>query len=115
MKNVVNCYDWSMSSYNLDCPIAYTLDAVGERWTWLVLRDFALYGPRKFQDLQESLTGISPTTLSARLKTLEGRGILEKRTYATAPPRSEYVLTEKGEALKPVLKALRAWGMRYPA
>lgn len=56
------------SSYNLKCPVARTLDIIGERWTILILRDLFLHGPRKFQDFEQSLSGISPTTLSARLK-----------------------------------------------
>ena len=59
------------SSYNLKCPVARTLDLIGERWTILILRDLLLQGPRKFQDFEQSLTGISPNTLSARLKKLE--------------------------------------------
>jgi DNA-binding HxlR family transcriptional regulator len=102
-----------MASYNLECPIARTLDVVGERWTWLILRDLLLEGPRKFQDLQGSLAGISPTTLSARLKTLEEQGIVERHAYEKNPPRAEYRLTDKGRELGPVLKALRDWGRRH--
>lgn len=102
-----------MASYNLECPIARTLDVVGERWTWLILRDLLLEGPRKFQDLQSSLAGISPTTLSARLKTLEEQGIVERHVYEKNPPRAEYRLTDKGRELGPVLKALRDWGRRH--
>jgi len=102
-----------MSTYDLPCPIARTLDIVGERWTWLILRDLLLEGPRKFQDLQLSLRGISPTTLSARLKTLEDQGIVERHIYEKYPPRAEYTLTDKGRELGPVLKALRDWGSRH--
>jgi DNA-binding HxlR family transcriptional regulator len=102
-----------MSSYNLRCPVARTLDVLGERWTWLIVRDLLLEGPRRFQDLQQSLSSISPTTLSARLKTLEERGIVARRMYEEYPPRADYVLTEKGRALGPVLKALREWGSRH--
>lgn len=99
--------------YGLDCPLARTLDIVGERWTILVLRDLFLHGPRKFQDFESSLIGISPNTLSARLKRLEDTGIIERRFYAEHPPRAEYVLTAKGRDLGPVLKALRGWGTQY--
>ena len=94
------------SGYGLDCPVAHTLDIVGERWTFLVLRDLLREGPRKFQDLETSLTGIGPNTLSARLKRLEEAGIVERRFYEQHPPRAEYVLTEKGRGLGPVLLAL---------
>jgi DNA-binding HxlR family transcriptional regulator len=95
------------------CPVARALNVVGERWSLLVLRDLVLHGPRRFQDLQRSLAGISPNTLSARLKTLEDAGVIERRFYDQHPPRAEYVLTEKGEALRPVVRALREWGERY--
>jgi DNA-binding HxlR family transcriptional regulator len=92
------------------CPVARTLDVIGERWTLLVLRDLFLKGPRRFQDLQESLAGVAPNTLSARLKDLEARGIIARRLYSEHPPRLEYQLTEKGRTLGPVMKALRDWG-----
>jgi DNA-binding HxlR family transcriptional regulator len=95
------------------CPIARTLDVVGERWSLLILRDLVLRGPRKFQDFQLNLHRASPNTLSARLKRLEEAGLIARRLYAEHPPRAEYVLTEKGEALRPVLRALRDWGERH--
>ena len=95
------------------CPVARSLDIVGERWALLILRDLVLRGPRRFQDLQTSLAGVSPNTLSARLRTLEEAGVVERRFYAQHPPRAEYVLTDKGTALRPVLQALRAWGETY--
>lgn len=100
-------------SYNLDCPIARTLDRVGERWTFLILRDLFLHGPRRFQDFQESLAGIAPNTLSERLKTLEAGGLIARELYAQHPPRMQYVLTEKGKTLGTVVKALREWGRRH--
>ena len=101
------------TSYNLRCPVARTLDIIGDRWTILILRDLLLDGARKFQDLERSLVGISPNTLSTRLKTLEQSGIVERRFYEQHPPRAEYVLTEKGRALGPVLKALLQWGLHH--
>ena len=101
------------SSYDLRCPIARTLDIIGERWTMLILRDLFLEGPRRFQDFEQSLTGISATTLSARLKKLEEHGILARRFYADHPPRAEYLLTDKGRTLGPILKLLRDWGTRH--
>jgi DNA-binding HxlR family transcriptional regulator len=100
-------------SYGLkDCPVALTLDLIGERWTILVLRDFFLHGPRRFQDLQKSLAGVAPNTLSARLKTMEERGLITRHLYSEHPPRLEYRLTEKGKSLGPIVKALRDWGRR---
>lgn len=94
------------------CPVTRALDIIGDSWTILILRDLFLDGPRKFQDLQESLSGASPNTLSARLKKLEENGIVERRFYAQHPPRAEYALTDKGRELGPVMKALREWGNR---
>lgn len=99
--------------YTLDCPVARTLDIIGERWTILVLRDLFLAGPRRYQDLADSLTDISPNTLSDRLKTLEAHGIVERQFYSEHPPRAEYRLTAKGKELGPVLKSLRSWGLKH--
>jgi DNA-binding HxlR family transcriptional regulator len=99
--------------YDRNCPIARTLEIVGERWTILILRDLLLQGPRRFQDFERSLSGISPNTLSARLKTLEENGLIERRFYAEHPPRAEYLLTERGRELGPVMKALRDWGRKH--
>ncbi len=101
------------SDYNLKCPVARTLDIIGERWTMLLLRDLLTEGPRKFQDFQRTLPGISPNTLSARLKTLEEHGIVGRQIYEQHPPRAEYRLTDKGRALGPVLKALLEWGRKH--
>ena len=77
-----------MAEYELNCPLARTLDIIGERWTILILRDLFRIGPRRFQDLQESLRGVSPNTLSARLKTLEEHDIVVRRFYDDHPPRA---------------------------
>ena len=107
-------YEHVMSAlYDMNCPVARTLDIIGERWTVLILRDLLREGPRKFQDFERSLAGISPNTLSARLKRLEEHGIIARRFYEQHPPRAEYELTEKGRALGPVLRALLDWGRRH--
>jgi len=89
------------------------MEVIGERWTVLLLRDLLLHGPRRFQDFQESLPGVAPNTLSARLKALVANDIIERRIYSEHPPRLEYQLTEKGKSLGPVVKALRDWGKRH--
>jgi DNA-binding HxlR family transcriptional regulator len=96
-----------------NCPVARTLDIIGERWSILILRDLFLKGPRRFQDFQESLTGVAPNTLSARLKGMEKQGLIARHLYSEHPPRLEYHLTKKGESLGPILKALRDWGQRH--
>jgi DNA-binding HxlR family transcriptional regulator len=97
------------------CPVALTLDLIGSSWTCLILRDLLLHGARRFQDLQTSLQGIAPTTLSDRLKNLEQNGIVERQFYSMSPPRAEYVLTEKGRDLGPIIGAMRRWGSKYRA
>ena len=101
------------ATYDMRCPIARALEIIGERWTILLLRDLVRFGPRKFHDFEQSLAGIGPNTLSARLKRLEDAGIIERRFYEQHPPRAEYVLTEKGKELRPVLKTLFDWGQRH--
>ena len=82
-----------------DSAVARTISVIGSSWTCLILRDFFLHGPRRFQQLQDSLKGIAPTTLSERLRTLEENGVVERRFYSMRPPRAEYVLTAKGREL----------------
>lgn len=98
---------------NRDCPVARTLDLIGERWTILILRELLLQGPRRFQDFQDSLEGIAPNILSARLRDLEGAELVERRVYSERPVRLEYRLSPKGRTLGPVLKALRHWGEEH--
>jgi DNA-binding HxlR family transcriptional regulator len=100
-------------AHDQDCPIARALHVVGEKWSLLILRDLFRKGPLRFQDLSEGLAGVAPNTLSARLKSLEKQGVVGARLYAQHPPRFEYFLTEKGQALGPVLKALHTWGESY--
>jgi DNA-binding HxlR family transcriptional regulator len=70
-------------------------------------------GPRRFQQLQDSLKGIAPTTLAERLRTLEDNGVVERCFYSMNPPRAEYVLTAKGRDLGPIVRAMRDWGRKY--
>ena len=95
------------------CPVARTMGLIGDRWTILALRDLFLHGPRRFQDLQESLVGVAPNTLSSRLKALEASGLIARRQYSEHPPRLEYHLTDKGKSLGPIVKALRDWGLKH--
>jgi DNA-binding HxlR family transcriptional regulator len=92
------------------CPIARTLEVVGEWWSLLIVRD-ALIGARRFE--QFKATGIADNILTARLKKLTEAGILERRLYQERPARYEYILTEKGYGLAPVVLALRTWGRQW--
>jgi DNA-binding HxlR family transcriptional regulator len=98
--------------YGLSCPVAKTLDIIGERWTLLVVRDLLKLGPRKFQDFEESL-GVAPGILSDRLKVLEEEGVIERGFYSSHPPRAEYKLTPKGRELRTVVGALAVWGSKH--
>lgn len=95
------------------CPVVRVMDILGERWTMLILRDLFMHGPRRFQDFTSAMQGISPTTLSARLKLLENNGIIGRELYETHPPRAEYYLRPKGQELAPILNALLIWGDKY--
>jgi len=92
--------------------IASAMEIIGNKWTALILRD--LYaGPRRFTELEKSVTGINPRTLSQRLDDLEKHAIITKQSFCEVPPRTEYALTKKGEALMPVLRQMAEWGTRY--
>ncbi len=93
------------------CSVAATLEVVGDPWTLLILRD-AFAGVRRFEQWQENL-GVARNVLAARLKTLVGHGVLDRRPYSDRPPRCEYVLTPKGRDLSDVLLTMAAWGDRH--
>jgi DNA-binding HxlR family transcriptional regulator len=94
------------------CPVARTAQIVSGKWTLLIIRDLAT-GTKRFSELERSLEGISPKTLSERLSALEREGILSRRTFAEVPPRVEYSLTEKGQALDTLIGAMRDYGRRW--
>jgi DNA-binding HxlR family transcriptional regulator len=95
----------------MDCPIARSLDRVGEWWSILILRD-ALGGMTRFDEFQKSLN-IAPNILTRRLNALVDAGFLQRRRYSEHPPRREYILTERGRDFRPVLIALLAFGNRH--
>jgi len=94
------------------CPVCRTAEIVCGKWTLLVIRDLAA-GRSRFCELERSLHGISPRTLSLRLRALEEEGIVERQTFPEVPPRVEYALTEKGMALVPLIEDMRAYGLRW--
>ena len=91
------------------CPVGCCAEIISGKWTILVIRDLA-DSSRRFCELERSLEGISPRTLSLRLRALEECGIVQRHTYPEVPPRVEYVLTDKGQALIPVIEQMRAYG-----
>lgn len=96
------------------CPVCRTADIVCAKWTLLLVRDLA-EGNTRFCELERSLTGISPRTLSLRLRALEDEGIVARQTYPEVPPRVEYALTDKGRALLPIIEGMREYGNRWLA
>ncbi|HEV7126997.1 MAG TPA: helix-turn-helix domain-containing protein [Ktedonobacterales bacterium] len=94
------------------CPVARTAQIVSGKWTLLIIRDLAT-GTKRFSELERLLHGISPKTLSERLSTLEVEGILRRQMYAEVPPKVEYSLTEKGQALGAVIDSMREFGKRW--
>lgn len=96
---------------HMQCPIARSVERVGDWWSILILRD-ALHGFTRFDQFQESL-GIAPNMLTRRLNALVSTGLLERRLYNEHPPRQEYVLTECGRDFRPVILSLLAWGNRH--
>src|SRR3954468_1719297 len=96
---------------SMPCPIARSLERVGEWWSILILRD-AFAGLTRFEEFQDSL-GIAPNMLTRRLTALVEDGLLERRRYSERPPRHEYLLTARGRDFRPVLLALLAWGNRH--
>jgi DNA-binding HxlR family transcriptional regulator len=94
------------------CPVARTLDIVGDRWTLLILRDLSR-GYTRYNELLDSCAGISTNLLADRLKTLEDRRFVERVMYNDHPPRAEYRLTERGRDFGHVLRAMYRWGTTH--
>jgi DNA-binding HxlR family transcriptional regulator len=94
------------------CPVGCCAEIISGKWTLLIIRDLADERAR-FCELERSLEGISPRTLSLRLRALEEQGIVERHTYPEVPPRVEYALTEKGRALVPLIDDMREYGRRW--
>lgn len=107
IDSIQNC-----ETQKIACSIEKALEVLNGKWTFLILRDL-FDGTKRFGELRKSLFGISPKTLTERLKELEQKGILIRKAYATIPPRVEYSLTEKGLSLKPIIKAMKLWGSTW--
>lgn len=97
---------------HVECSIEKALDVLGGKWTFLIIRDLQC-GTKRFGELRKSLVGVSPKTLSERLKELEEKGVVTRTAYATIPPTVEYALTEKGRSLHPIIKAMKLWGSKW--
>jgi DNA-binding HxlR family transcriptional regulator len=95
-----------------ECPVCRCAEIISGKWTLLVIRDLA-DGSRRFCELERSLEGISPRTLSLRLRALEEHGVVVRHTYPEVPPRVEYALTDKGKALVPLIEDMRTYGREW--
>lgn len=97
---------------NLDCPVATTINLIGNKWKLLIIRDL-LNGTRRFGELRKSLTGISQRVLTENLRELETDGLLNRKVFAEVPPRVEYSLNDTGLSLKPIIETMAEWGTKY--
>ena len=94
------------------CPVEVTLLLLSNKWTILILRDL-LTGTKRFGELKKSLSGVSQKVLTANLRSLEEKGIIEREVFPEVPPRVEYTLTELGKTLEPIIDSMHAWGEFY--
>lgn len=109
--NSIEPIELTKGTPGVPCPIAKTLEVIGTKWTFLIIRDLLIGGTLRFSDLLKSLDGVSPKTLSLRLKELENHGLLERTVYPEVPPRVEYTLTEKGKQLESIFIELKRFGL----
>lgn len=93
------------------CPVERTVNLIGSKWTLLILRDLFL-GTRRFGELRTSLKGVSPKTLTEKLRTLEEDGLVQRKIYPEVPPRVEYSLTKRGQSLNKIFEAMQEWGAK---
>lgn len=94
------------------CPVETTLTLIGDKWKVLILRDL-MPGTKRFGELKKSIGGVSQKVLTAQLRDMEAKGLVNRKVYAEVPPRVEYSLTELGKSLKPILDAMQNWGEGY--
>lgn len=95
-----------------ECPVATTVGLIGSKWKLLILRDL-LTGPKRYNELRKSLTGISQKVLTSSLKSMVEDGLVTKISYPEVPPRVEYSLSLLGESMKPVIQVMEQWGKDY--
>lgn len=96
------------------CPVETTLMLIGDKWKVLILRDL-ISGTKRFGELKKSIGNVSQKVLTAQLRDMEEKGLVDRKVYAEVPPRVEYSLTELGKSLKPILDAMQSWGQEYKA
>lgn len=96
-----------------ECPVATTVQLIGNKWKLLILRNLIYSGKQRFTDFVKSIPGISKKVLTDNLRALEDDGLVEREVFAEVPPRVEYSLSDLGKTLKPILDALKDWGTDY--
>lgn len=94
------------------CPVETTLMLIGDKWKVLILRDL-MNGTKRFGELKRSIGKVSQKVLTAQLRDMEAKGLVQRKVYAEVPPRVEYTLTETGYSLNPILEAMKVWGEDY--
>ena len=94
------------------CPVETTLSLIGDKWKVLILRDL-MPGTKRFGELKKSIGSVSQKVLTAQLRDMEANGLISRKVYAEVPPRVEYSLSELGESMRPVIKAMEQWGIDY--
>lgn len=94
------------------CPVATTVQLIGSKWKMLILRNL-LQRPWRFNELRKNLEGISQKVLTDSLRSMEDDGIITRTVYPEVPPRVEYALSELGESMRPIIKAMEQWGITY--
>ena len=95
-----------------ECPVATTLQLIGNKWKMLILRNLMIR-PWRFNEMLRSIPGISQKVLTDNLRALESDGIITRTAYPEVPPRVEYALSSLGESMRPIIKAMEAWGTGY--
>ena len=96
------------------CPVETTLMLIGDKWKVLILRDL-MPGKKRFGEIKKSIGSVSQKVLTAQLRDMEEKGLVNRHVYAEVPPRVEYSLTDQGRSLKPILDAMQIWGEEYKA
>ena len=95
-----------------ECPVAVTVSVIGSKWKLLIMRNL-LVRPWRFNELKKDLEGISQKVLTDSLRAMEDDGIITRTVYPEVPPRVEYALSELGESMRPILDAMKQWGVEY--
>jgi len=98
-----------------ECPVATTVQLIGNKWKLLILRNLMYGGVQRFSDFLKTVPGISKKVLTDNLRALEADGIVEREVYAEVPPRVEYTLSDLGKTLKPIIDSMYEWGTNYKA